>query len=138
MKPLRLSLRAGEKLYVNGAVLRVDQKVTIELLNDATFLMQNHVLQPQDATTPLRQLYFLVQTIFIAPEGADDARQMLVHTFPRLIASFSDPDILAGLALIEGLVAEGREFEALRRIRSLFPIERGIIEGPQAQTSHAA
>ncbi|OYW35186.1 MAG: hypothetical protein B7Z45_06885 [Azorhizobium sp. 12-66-6] len=39
---MQLTLRPGEKIYVNGAVLRVDRKVTLELLNDVTFLLESH------------------------------------------------------------------------------------------------
>ena len=70
---MRLSLRAGERVYVNGAVLRVDRKVSLELLNDATFLLETHVLQAEAATTPLRQLYFAVQALVIDPANADRA-----------------------------------------------------------------
>ena len=50
---MNITLRAGEKLYINGAVIRVDRKATIELLNDVTFLLENHVMQADQATTPL-------------------------------------------------------------------------------------
>ena len=73
---MRLSLRAGERVYINGAVLRVDRKVGIELLNDATFLLEGHVLQAEEATTPLRQLYFAVQTMLIAPAEEEAARDL--------------------------------------------------------------
>lgn len=46
---LRISLKSGERIFVNGAVLRVDRKVAVEFLNDVTFLLENHVLQPEDA-----------------------------------------------------------------------------------------
>ena len=36
MASLKISLRAGERLFLNGAVLRVDRKTQIELLNDVT------------------------------------------------------------------------------------------------------
>jgi len=38
-KSMHISLRPGEKLYLNGAVLRADRKMSLELLNDATFLL---------------------------------------------------------------------------------------------------
>ena len=41
---MNITLHAGEKLYINGAVIRVDRKAKIELLNDVTFLLENHVL----------------------------------------------------------------------------------------------
>ncbi|MGO7646030.1 flagellar biosynthesis repressor FlbT, partial [Rhizobium ruizarguesonis] len=35
---LRLYLKAGEKVLINGAVMRVDRKVALEFLNDVAFL----------------------------------------------------------------------------------------------------
>ena len=43
-KPMCISLRSGEKIYINGAVLRVDRKVTLELINDVTFLLESQVM----------------------------------------------------------------------------------------------
>jgi flagellar biosynthesis repressor protein FlbT len=43
-KPMLISLRPGERVYINGAVVQVDRKVTIELLNDAMFLLEGHVM----------------------------------------------------------------------------------------------
>ncbi len=71
---LKISLKANEKIYVNGAVLKADRKVTLEFLNDVHFLLENHVLQAEEANTPLKQLYFILQIMLINPEGADQAR----------------------------------------------------------------
>ena len=84
---MRLSLRAGERVYVNGAVLRVDRKVSLELLNDATFLLETHVLQAEAATTPLRQLYFAAQTMLITPAQAGPARSL----YARIEEGILDP-----------------------------------------------
>ena len=55
MKPtLKISLKPNEKIYINGAVVKVDRKVSIEFLNDVQFLLENHVLQAEQASTPLR------------------------------------------------------------------------------------
>ncbi|MGL2349569.1 flagellar biosynthesis repressor FlbT [Helicobacter pylori] len=35
-----LTLKPNEKIFINGAILRVDRKVTFELLNDVTFLLE--------------------------------------------------------------------------------------------------
>ena len=63
---LKISLKANEKIYINGAVVRVDRKTTVELLNETQFLLESHVLQPEQASTPLRQLYFILQIMLIA------------------------------------------------------------------------
>src|SRR5215208_5400083 len=124
-----LSLRSGTKVYINGAVLRVDRNVNIELLNDVTFLLESHVLQPQEATTPLRQLYFVLQTILMDPSGAGPARAMAAEMLVRLAASFEDAAVLNGLQAVRDQVDRGRLFEAPRTLRSLYPVEAGILAG---------
>ena len=52
---MKISLRAGERIYINGAVLRVDRKVSVELVNDVMFLLEGQVMQTSDSTTALRQ-----------------------------------------------------------------------------------
>lgn len=124
---LKISLRANEKIYLNGAVIRADRKVSIELLNDVQFLLESHVLQAQDASTPLRQLYFMTQVMLMNPEGAGEAREMFRKSVPLLIASFSDEQIRTSLKYVDQLVSEGHVFDALKVIRGLYPIEAGIL-----------
>ena len=68
---LKISLKPNEKIYINGAVIRVDRKVTIELMNDVQFLLESHVIQADQASTPLRQLYFILQVMLMNPAAAD-------------------------------------------------------------------
>jgi flagellar biosynthesis repressor protein FlbT len=125
---LKISLKPGEKIYINGAVLKVDRKVSLELLNDVQFLLENHVLQAEDASTPLRQLYFVVQIMLMNPDGAGEALSMFRRSLPLLIAGFSDERVKSALKDIDRLVSEGHVYEALKAIRALYPIERGILE----------
>ena len=124
---IRLSLRAGERIYINGAVVRPDRKVTLELLNDVAFLLEAHVLQAEDATTPLRQLYFVVQTILMDPVNAERARSLFRDLYASTIASFSNEAVIAGLRVIAAHVAADRTFDALRAIRGLYALEAEIM-----------
>jgi flagellar protein FlbT len=124
---LHISLRPGERIYVNGAVLKVDRKVSIEFLNDVTFLLEQHVLLPEDTRTPLRQLYFIVQTVLIDPANSSDARTMFDKSFGSLLASFENAKIREGLAEVREFFDHGRPFDALKVLRSLFPIEDAIL-----------
>ena len=125
---LRISLKAGERIFINGAVLRVDRKVALEFLNDVTFLLENHVLQPEQATTPLRQLYFIVQMMLINPEGAEQAMGMFRKSVVMLLTCFKNEEVLTELKHIDGMVTQGRAFEALKAIRALYPIEEQILD----------
>ncbi len=129
-KTMRLSLRAGEKVYINGAVLKVDRKVSLELLNDAVFLMQSHVMQPEETTTPLRQLYFTIQAMFVDPVQAPTARALFETYHASAMRHFSSPDILRGLHDVRAQIEAGRNFDALKTLRALFPAEDAILARP--------
>jgi flagellar protein FlbT len=126
-KNLQISLKPGERIFINGAVLKVDRKVSLEFLNDVTFLLEHHVLQPEDTRTPLRQLYFIVQTVLINPANSADARAMFDGSIGSLQASFENTAIRQGLTEIRDLFERGRVFEALKVCRSLFAIEDDIL-----------
>jgi flagellar protein FlbT len=125
---LKISLKPNEKIYVNGAVIRVDRKVTIELMNDVQFLLESHVIQADQASTPLRQLYFIVQIMLINPVGAAEARDMFRRSLPMLMASFDNQDICNSLKQIDRMVGEDDIYEALKAIRALYPLERKALE----------
>jgi flagellar protein FlbT len=133
---LRISLKPNEKIYINGAVVRVDRKVSIEFLNDVQFLLETHVMQADDASTPLRQLYFIAQIILMTPGAADEARAMFKKSLSLLLANFEDGGILAELKEIDRFVGEGQIYEALRAIRSLYPLEAEILAAGTPHRSH--
>ncbi|MBP1842162.1 flagellar protein FlbT [Rhizobium petrolearium] len=128
---LRISLKSGERIFINGAVLRVDRKVALEFLNDVTFLLENHVLQPEDATTPLRQLYFIAQMMLINPDGREQSMTLFRKSVAMLLTCFNDDEVLAELKRIDGMVASGRAFDALKAIRALYPVEDRILNNQE-------
>jgi flagellar protein FlbT len=135
---MHISLRAGEKLYINGAVLRVDRKVSLELLNDATFLLEAHVMRVEEANTPLRQLYFIVQVILMNPGDAAAAHEMFNESIRRTTETFDQDEVVNGLRNVAQLVQMNRIFEALKCIRGLFPIEAEIMSGMAISPDQAA
>jgi flagellar protein FlbT len=126
---LKISLKPNEKIYVNGAVIRVDRKVTVELMNDVQFLLESHVIQVDDASTPLKQLYFILQVMLMNPAGAAQARDLFRRSLPLLLASFDDTQICAALKQIDRMVGEDHIYEALKAIRALYPLERRALGG---------
>lgn len=127
---LKVHLKPNERVYINGGVIRVDRKVTIELMNEVVFLLEGHILQEEQATTPLRQLYFIAQSMLMEPKSEPIARQMYEQSHQALIMAFKCHDVLDGLVEAKSLVERSRIFEALRKIRTLFPIEDEILAAP--------
>ena len=120
---MHITLRANEKIFINGAVLKVDRKTSIELMNDAVFLLEAHVIHERDATTPLRQLYYIVQLMLMEPGERAENKAMFQQQIAAMQAVYTDPAIQDGLLKIGAMVLKTRHFEALKVIRSLLPVE---------------
>lgn len=131
-KTLKISLKPNEKIYVNGAVLRTDRKVSLEFLNDVDFLLEAHVMQPEEAVTPLRQLYFIVQVMLMTPGEAVNAKDLFRTSLPLVLGCYADPRLQSALKHVDQLVAEGQVFEALKLLRNFFDLEDELVTSVSA------
>ncbi len=136
---MNITLRAGERIYINGAVLRIDRKATLELMNDATFLLETHVMQAEDATTPLRQIYFVVQVMLMDPASARATAQLAASLISKAEGAFETPQIRRGLESVSDLIGRARYFEAMKALRAMYPLEQSeMFPADDGQASHAA
>jgi len=132
---MQIHLKRGEKIYVNGAVLRIDRRASLEFLNNVNFLLENHVIQADEANTPIRQLYFVVQTMLIDPENSGVTLQLYRHLHHRLTQTTQIPMLVDPLKAIESSVESGRYFDALKQLRGLFGPEAELLNGNGQETA---
>ena len=135
---MHINLRSGEKLYLNGAVLRADRKVSLELMNDAAFLLEAHVMSPDKATTPLRQLYFVVQMMLMNPQDAVQARRLFATSLEAMTAAYDDAGVQDALAACARQVANDRLFDALKGLRCAFALDDALLGQPPAVSRSAS
>lgn len=115
-----IHLKRGEKLYVNGAVLRADRRTSLEFLNDVNFLLENHVMQVEEAVTPFRQLYFIVQTILINPASSGVSLELYKHLSHRVQKAAQGQQAVSSIDAAGLKIADGRYFDALKLLRECF------------------
>jgi len=132
-KPFSISLKSGERIYINGAVVRVDRKVSLEFLNDVTFLLEAHVMQPDQTTTPFKQLYFIVQTMLMTPADTAAARQLFDSFYANLCKALTCPELLGALSEVQRLVDAKRYFEGLKTLRGCFAKEAEILRAGSSE-----
>ena len=120
---MNITLRAGERFFINGAVIRIDRKATIELLNDVTFLLENHVMQAKDATTLTRQIYFAVQIMLMDPGATATATPLARSLLDTALDAYRTPELVSGLKGVAHSLARARGFEAMKTLRTLFFLE---------------
>lgn len=126
-KSIHISLRAGETVYVNGAILRVDRKTSLEFLNDVSFLLGSHFLKEEEATTPLRKMYLQVQRLLTEPAAGFTVRQAFYEIHTHLIAACDNEELCRGLGDVKALINTGKNFEALKKLRKLFQVEAEFL-----------
>ncbi|MDP6692354.1 MAG: flagellar biosynthesis repressor FlbT, partial [Alphaproteobacteria bacterium] len=63
---LKLTLKPGEKFIINGAVVQnSDRRTTLVIQNRASLLREKDIMLPEDATTPMRRIYFTVMMLYL-------------------------------------------------------------------------
>ncbi|OYQ37378.1 flagellar protein [Niveispirillum lacus] len=120
--PLKLVLRPGEKLIVNGAVLGVgDHPVSLFFYNKVNFLRGREILKEENCDTIEKKLYFIIQLIYIFPEDAE----LNLIKFGIILeeARLARPEENAIFDEIQTLVQSGNYYRALKICRKLFPAE---------------
>jgi len=91
-----------------------------------------------DATTAMRQLYFIVQLMLMNPTDVGAAASLYGQHHAALLAVCENREMLDGLAAIDEMVGGNRYFEALKRIRALFPLEQAILAGAATESPFKA
>jgi flagellar protein FlbT len=115
--PLKVVLRPGETVVVNGAVIGAGERTaTIFLHTQAQFLRGRDMLRAEDVDGPERALYYAIQCRYLARDAADADVAAALAAIRGARA-----DAAADLDAIEALLAEGRDYQALRRAAALFP-----------------
>ncbi len=123
----RVTLRPGERIFINGAVIRSDGRASFDILNNVPFLREHEIMHAQQTVTPLRQLYYILQTMVMEPNGIEIARSVYQDTMRFLPMAFANATVLAGLDTIREQVAAGAPLDALRTLQPLIPIEDAIL-----------
>lgn len=122
-----IHLKRNERLFINGAVLRLDRRGTIELMNDAQFLLENHIMQAEGATTPMRQLYFVVQTMIMDPTNAHLTNVLFQTNASQIELHSNTEGYRQVITSVRELVERKNFFEALKLLRRSFDLEDELL-----------
>lgn len=141
--PLKLSLKPHEKFVVNGAVMtNGDRKAEVVIQNKASILREKDILQPAEASTPLRRVYFPIQMMYLESSSGGDNLDAYYDTFAERMSDFmgviSNPDVMAACVAISRDVLGGHYYRALMTCRRLFDYEQERLNYvPEGVPAHA-
>jgi flagellar biosynthesis repressor protein FlbT len=130
--PLKLSLKPHEKFVVNGAVMvNGDRKAEFVIQNRASILREKDIMQPDEAETPLKRVYFPIQMMYLESASGgghlDDYYAEYISRMTDFMGVTTSKEVLAQCVSISRDVLGGQYYRALMTCRKLFDYERKLL-----------
>ena len=130
---LHITLRDGEKMILNGAVVRAVGRTQLCLENAACILRGRDVMTPEEADTPAKRLYFACMMAYIDPDNLDQHRDSILMLVRDLLSAFQSVEAKAICATFAEKVATAQFYRALADCRWLIAYEaEAMARLPQA------
>ena len=123
---LVIDLKPGEKLLVGEAFITNDsQRTRLHIAGEAPIMREKDVLQEQEADTPCKRVYFLVQCMYVAnkPEDYHDRYFETIKEVQKASPSAS----FFFLKINEEIIG-GNYYKALKGAKQLIEHERELLE----------
>lgn len=122
---LVIDLKPGEKILIGTAVITNDaQRTRLHISGDAPILREKDVMREEEANSPCKRIYFLVQCMYMSSTPSEyhqryfDLVKEIQSAAPRTAFFF--------LAINEKII-EGSYYKAMREARELIKFEEELI-----------
>jgi flagellar biosynthesis repressor protein FlbT len=127
---LKLTLKPGEKLVVNGAVIENgDRRAVLVVKNRASILREKDIMQPAEANTPMRRIYFAAMMLYL--DDGSQQRQYYDEFLLRMtefMNAITTPEAVQTCLTIISHVNAREYYKALMACRKLFPFEEARLQ----------
>ncbi len=121
---LKLTLKPGERLVVNGAVLQNgDRRSNLVIQNKASILREKDIMQPDEADTPAKRIYFAIMMLYMETGSKKSHQDEFLKRMSEFMDAVSSPEIVSLCVEIIHLAQMGNFYKALTVCRKLFPLE---------------
>lgn len=122
---LKLTLKPGEKFVINGAVVQnSDRRTTLVIQNRAALLREKDIMLPEDATTPMRRIYFAIMMLYLDEGAAKQHQDSFLELMSEFMNAISNTEAVAQCVNVIQQVQGEQYYKALVGCRKLFPFEQ--------------
>ena len=125
---LRITLRDGEKMIVNGAVLRANGRLELIVENQVALLRGREVMAPDEATTSARRLYLACMMAYIDDAARDTHQDRIVELLGELLSAFETAAARMLCLEFAHCVATAEYYRALGICRRLIDYETAALD----------
>lgn len=126
--PLKLNLKPGERLVINGAVIRnADRRHVLMVETHSDVIRGKDLLEADAAATPVSKVYYLIQTVLTQAA----TREKLVPVIQRDLATLATVfggDKVAHIFEAANYVSQSDYYKALTELRPVLRHEELLIQ----------
>jgi flagellar protein FlbT len=124
--PLRISLKANERLIVGGAVVRNgSSRADLLIENDVPILRGKEVMSLDEAVSPCRRIYFAIQLMYVDERNAGEHGQLYLQLVKDVLEA--SPSMADRINEINARIGEGKFYQALKLAKKLIAYEGELI-----------
>lgn len=123
---LKITLKPGERIIVGGAVIKNGSSSTNLLVeNPVPILRQRDILIQEEADTPCRRIYLVVQLMYI--DGTNLAAHHKIYWSLVKDLLKAAPSTLPFIDRISDLILGAKYYQALKMARKLIEYEEEVV-----------
>ncbi|MCH8862724.1 MAG: flagellar biosynthesis repressor FlbT [Proteobacteria bacterium] len=125
---LKLSLKPGEKIVINGAVIaNGDRRTSLIIHNKAAILRERDIMQEEEANTPARRVYFPIMLMYLDEDGYDKYYETFVARITELMNAIQTPAILELCVQISKDVMAKNYYRAVMNCKKVIAFEEELL-----------
>jgi len=126
---LKISLKPGERFVINGAIVQNgDRRTNLVLHNKVSILREKDILLPENATTPVRRIYFAVMMMYLDQTAEREYHQEFVRRMAEFMNAIRSEDVLENCVSIVDDVYGKNFYGALITCKKLLTFEQDRLD----------
>ncbi len=128
---LKITLKPHEKMIMGGAVIANGNNAACHLIieNRVPILREKDILSEEEANSPSRQLYFIIQLMYIDEENLDLHQKKYWKLVKELVKAA--PSTVGHIDQISEYIVGGKYYQALKLANNLIDYEQEVISRVQ-------
>jgi flagellar protein FlbT len=124
---LKIRLKPKEKVIIGGAIVtNGNNNSDLVIENNIPILREKDIMTKEDANTPCRRIYFVIQLMYV------DEKNMTDHhsTYWKLVRDVVDaaPSTILFIDQMSGHILNGQYYRALKAARRLIDYEQEVVK----------
>ncbi len=123
---LIIDLKPSEKIIIGDALITNDKSRTrLHIEGEAPILREKDIMRPDDADSPSKRIYVLIQLMYLAHDPKD-----LHEDYFKAVKQLQDaaPSTSVIFMKINDHILDGKYYKALKEARNLIEYEGRLLE----------